>query len=42
MQAMKARVDFLDAGFRRPTVTNVGESVIITGFRHDVDLAGID
>ena len=28
-----------DAGFRRPTVTNVAESVIITGFKHDVDLA---
>ena len=28
-----------DSGFRRPTVTNVAESVIITGFKHDVDLA---
>ena len=28
-----------DSGFRRPTVTSVAESVIITGFKHDVDLA---
>lgn len=28
-----------DSGFRRPAVTNVAESVIITGFKHDVDLA---
>ena len=28
-----------DSGFRRPTVTNVADTVIITGFKHDVDLA---
>ena len=28
-----------NSGFRRPTVTNVADTVIITGFKHDVDLA---
>ena len=27
-----------DSSFRRPTVTAVGDTVIITGFRHDIEL----
>ena len=30
---------FTDASFRRPTVTSVAETVIVTGFKRDVDLA---
>ncbi len=30
---------FTNASFRRPSVTSVAETVIVTGFKHDVDLA---
>ena len=30
---------FTNASFRRPTVTSVADTVIVTGFKHDVDLA---
>lgn len=30
---------FTNASFRRPTVSSVADTVIVTGFKHDVDLA---
>ena len=33
-----AQIFLTDSSFRRPTVTAVGDTVIITGFRHDIEL----
>ena len=33
-----APIFLTDSSFRRPTVTAVGDTVIITGFRHDIEL----
>jgi len=33
------QTSFTNASFRRPTVTSVADTVIVTGFKHDVDLA---
>ena len=33
-----APIFLTDSAFRRPTVTAVGDTVIITGFRHDIEL----
>ena len=37
--APDTQTSFTNASFRRPTVTSVADTVIVTGFKHDVDLA---
>ncbi len=37
--AVAPDTSFTNASFRRPTVTSVADTVIVTGFKHDVDLA---
>ena len=38
-QTSFTNASFTNASFRRPTVTSVADTVIVTGFKHDVDLA---